>query len=784
MRVYVTNKGAFLCLIICFLSFSLSWGQTVLKGTVIDSASHETVIGAIIKSDSTNAVSDVNGNYTLKLSKGTHTLTFSCLTYRDKKVTITAAGDTMTYNVSLGSEAQHMEAIVVSASMYEKNISEEDVSMSVMKGQTIENTGINVVDEAVNNIPGVTVIDNQANIRGGSGWAYGAGSRVLIMVDGMPELTPDASNTIWDFLPIEQVRQIEVIKGASSVLYGSSALNGVINMLTEWPGSKPTTDITFHEGVYLNPQLDTSDIWWRGKQQPRYDGFSFMHSQKINQFDLVVSGKLYSEQSFLQGQYDQRARIGFSTRYRFKNIPGLSIGVKSNYMIQNASTYLVWANDSNGIMAPLGGTSGPNTTNVYSLFKRANVDPFISYVAADGSKLLFQGRYFLSDNIDYGSNKGSVATSYYYELQYQRDFGHHFIATFGLSSIKDIVTAQLYGNHNSYTDAGYMQVDKKICNRLSLSGGLRYETYTIDDNSAKNSPLVYRFGANYRIATYTTVRASYGEGYRFPSIAEKFINSSVGPVNIYPNPDLQPETGYSAEVGVSQGMKIGNWMGYVDLALFYTKYTNLIDFSFGIWPPPGKPPYLLYLGFKSTNVEDARIPGTELTYTATGKIGKVQTVVDAGITYINPINVTQQDSVNKYESAHPNLTQSQKDSLAQTEILNYRSLVTAKLGFEATYKKFALGGNIRYNSFMANVDKIFIGEDPTIPNTEVIPGIKEFRQKHDKGDYIIDAHLAYQASDAVKVSFIIKNLLNRLYMVRPGLMGPPCTVNLQCTIRF
>jgi iron complex outermembrane receptor protein len=374
-------------------------------------------------------------------------------------------------------------------------------------------------------------------------------------------------------------------------------------------------------------------------------------------------------------------------------------------------------------------------------------------------------------------------------LSYQKYFKYHFTLSAGLVESKDVVIAQLYGDHNSINQAAYMQLEKKIGN-LDLTAGVRKESNVIDDTSKEKSPIVFRAGANYKIGKATYLRASYGEGYRFPSIAEKYINSSVGPVSIFPDPELKPETGYSSEIGINQGVKLGTWTGSVDVAGFLTEYQNLIDFSFGLWLPPNPTPAQLaneapFLGFKSINVEQAQIYGTEITLAGEGKIGPVLVRFFGGVTAIDPINLAQRDTVNKYESEHSNLTGTQRDSLQKTEILNYRSLYTAKLGFEATYNRFTLGGNVRYNSFMVNVDGVFVGNDPPyIVNTELIPGIKEFREAHDKGDYIIDSHIAYQATDAVKISFIVKNLLNRTYMVRPGLLGPPENFAIQLNIRI
>lgn len=774
--------------IILFFISNCSLAQSSLKGTIKDSTSQEPLIGVVVTVDSNlNATTDLNGHYKINISNGKHTVTYTYITYQTKTIKVNSSGTDITENIVMGAMSQGLQTTVVSASLYGKNIAEENVSMQVLKGQKLQDIGIKEVDEGMDYVPGVQVVDQQVNIRGGSGWTYGAGSRVLLLVDGLPELTPDACDVIWDFLPIEQIQQIEVIKGASSVLYGSGALDGVVNVRTAWPTSTPVTTIGTYQGVYADPSIPGA-VWWQGIQQPYFNGLNFMHSQKFGQFDLILSGNLQNEVSYEEGANDQRARISMSARYRFKHIEGLMVGLKTNYMYQNNATYLGWQNDSTGILKPLGGDTGKNSTLINAVFRRLVIDPFINYYTPGGSRITFQARYFLSSNVDYGTDKGSIAQSYYYELQYQKKFRHDITLTVGAVESKDLVNAELYGSRTEYNQAGYLQAEKKLLHdKLSLTGGLRYEMVTVDSDK-EHSPVVFRAGANYKLAQYTYLRASYGEGYRFPSIAEKYINTVVGPLTIFPNPSVQPETGYSSEIGINQGVKMGSWMGYLDLALFETQYKNLIDFEFGFWPPPGTPiqdqHYLRWLGFQSVNVENALIYGADISYTAEGKILGLPARFMLGFTPVNPINLDQRDTVNKYEASHPGLTSSQKDSLSKTEILNYRSLYTAKFAFEISYKKLTYGFDLRYNSYMVNMDGIFIGSNPEFPGIEAVPGVEEFREAHDKGDCIVDMHLAYQTSDAVKLSFIVKNLFNTAYMIRPALLGPPQNFTIQLNIRI
>ncbi len=71
--------------------------------------------------------------------------------------------------------------------------------------------------------PGVTILDEEPQIRGGSGFTFGVGAKVGVFIDDLPIITGDAGKPDWALIPVENIKQIEVVKGASSVLSGASA---------------------------------------------------------------------------------------------------------------------------------------------------------------------------------------------------------------------------------------------------------------------------------------------------------------------------------------------------------------------------------------------------------------------------------------------------------------------------------------------------------------------------------------------------------------------------------
>ena len=92
-----------------------------------------------------------------------------------------------------------------------------------------------------------------------------------------------------------------------------------------------------------------------------------------------------------------------------------------------------------------------------------------------------------------------------------------------------------------------------------------------------------RAGLNCQLADYSFLCASFGQGYRNPSVVEKYLRKDIGGVGVYPNENIRAEKGFNAELGFKQGYKLGNLQGMLDVAGFYTEYKDMIEFQFGLF---------------------------------------------------------------------------------------------------------------------------------------------------------------------------------------------------------
>jgi len=391
--------------------------KATLKGKMTSEDNGTTLPFANVIIGDSGTTTDFDGNYEIQLDAGTYNVTYEYigLTAKTEEVTL-SSGEVKELSVSLSESAELLEQVVVTGTKSGVKIGESTVSIAVVKPDLLNNTNSDS-DEIVQKVPGVTVIDGQANIRGGSGYSYGAGSRVLLLVDDLPFLAGDAGFPNWSDIPIENAGQIEVLKGAASSLYGSSAMNGIINFKTAYPTSESYTRISLYNTNYFPPrkesiinnegnEVELDRQWWDNDdsrrnvlieedsttlKKPGNRGIQFAHREKFGKFDLVLGGVFYDNHGFRQFERDDKIRLNFNTRYRITD--RFSIGVNGNINRGSSTSYFLWQNPNEGSYASFSriegeageildafGLNGFSTTTSSKTF-RYNIDPFLANIS-------------------------------------------------------------------------------------------------------------------------------------------------------------------------------------------------------------------------------------------------------------------------------------------------------------------------------------------------------------------------------------------------------------------
>ena len=563
-------------MLLLFLVPCRAQDAVTITGRVTDSLTGDPLIGAAILTGETGGtITDIRGWYRLRVTGQAVRLTFQYLGYETETHTLqNIREDSLRLDIRMRRSVTALDEIVVSAGKYEQRLSDVMVSMDIIKPERIHSTAATNLEAILKQTPGVEVLDGQPAIRGGSGYSYGAGSRVMVLVDGLPILTGDVGDVKWDYLPLEIIQQVEIIKGASSVLYGSSALNGIINIRTRYPLDVPRTEVNLLSGIYMKPARKEL-VWW--DSPPFFAGADFSHLRKIGNLDLVLGGNYFKDTGYREDDYVSRGRLDVGLKRRSKGHAGLSYGINMSGMLTDLSDFLIWRDSHSGAWRQ-------NPLSVSALQgNRYNLDPYLEYRGKSLGLHSLKTRFFhVGNDFPDAPDKNNRSGMFYGEYRYHRNFAGKIDATAGAAGTWTRATAALYGDHDAQNQAVFAQVEGSLPADLKATLGLRLERYVLDGESEYSTP-VFRAGLNWKILDHTFLRASMGQGYRFPSVAEKYTATNVGSLRIFPNPGLVSETGWSSEVGLKQGLKVGHWQGYFDLSAFLSEYHDMIEFVFDIY---------------------------------------------------------------------------------------------------------------------------------------------------------------------------------------------------------
>ena len=416
---------------------------------------------------------NLKGEYRITdLPPGVHTLVFSMVGYQR----LTRAGcdrgsregdDRRTS--TCGPSPVQIDQVVVTASRRAQSLEEVPVSISVLDAAEIRERNALVLDDALRYIPGVNMTGFQVNIRGSSGYNRGAGSRVLLLLDGIPFITGDTGELNFETIPVGQVDRIEVVKGASSALYGSNALGGVINVITKEIPERPSTQVRFFAGTYDQP----SHAAWKWTDKQRfYNGQSVSHAYRSG--DLGVG-------LFVSRQFDDGYR-----RNDYRRRYNIYAKIKEDYEKQSSLTMTFGLAVSVRRTVPLLAQSGfrddirrlPRRTTISS---RSGISRRAQYTTLIGENAQLTHRLMWFHN-DWGfetrsgiGRAESVADDIRYESVATIMPSEMHTVTAGLDANLDMIGGDVVGGRTIWGFALFGQDEMKLAAPLTMTFGARYD---------------------------------------------------------------------------------------------------------------------------------------------------------------------------------------------------------------------------------------------------------------------------------------------------------------------
>lgn len=388
---------------------------------------------------------------------------------------------------------------------------------------------------------------------------------MLVLIDGHPQYAGLMGHSLADVYQSYIAERVEVVRGPASVLYGTNAMGGVINIIT----NKAAED-----GVVTNVDLGYGS----------YNSFTSQlnSSYKKDKFSANIAGSYNSTDGHRENmefeQYGGMAKVG----YEFTNI--WSITADMNVTHYNAS-------NPGTIYAPI----NDNDSRITRLMGSLSLDN--NYGKSSGSLKLFYnwGEHNINDgyyddggdplNYIFSSNDDMIGASLFQSISlfegnrltvgadYQRFGGKAYNIYDDGTEDYEIVDA------SEYTLAGYVDFRQSLGDIVTLDAGARY-----DSNSASGDHIIPQFGASIYPNNSGVIKLIASRGFRNPTIKEMYMFVSQ-------NPDLEPESLWNYEISWKSHL-FDNRLGY-EVNLFYIEGENMIE--------------TLYVDGKMTNINTGEI---------------------------------------------------------------------------------------------------------------------------------------------------------------------------------
>ncbi len=712
----------------------------VITGNVVDISDNKPVVGASARLIGTaiGGISDKKGNFLIKnVTRGTYVLLITYVGYESKKVRIDLTKenirDTIFLKIELKESSFKTDEIVISANKKVQAVQDVPISLSLIDAKDILQRNIVQFDEALKYVPGIQLMNQNISIRGSSGFAFGLGSRVTMLVNGFPMLSGDNGDIKFDIIPATEIQRIEILKGAGSALYGTGAIGGVVNIIPREPTKKPSIFLKAYSGIFTLPVYKQ---WQYRETLPFRSGTILSYSQSFGNFGGLVSGQYYRDEGFYD--YGDETRYNFFGNFGYKINDGITISVLTNYASDNSTDWVYWNSLDSATRPPTSTDKNIRiNSNKFMLAtqgKFISSSKFFSTVKLSYYRTAFANTY-PENNIDY---RQSVANAWYAESQFVNNLSARTNLTYGLTFNWNTVQSATYGKHQQYITALYTQAELSQINNLITTVGLRFDNEKTIGSGA-NYVLSPKIGFNYALTGQTHLRLSAGKGFRAPTIAEKFASLQFRGFEVVPNLDLKPETSWSAELGTNSDMDFKSFALNIDGAIFYNNMNNLIEATFDNTLPNNP--------IKFQNITKAEIYGLELI---------LKTIFfhlisfNTSVTLMNPVD------------------------LSLNETLKYRSKILWYNNISIPFKYFELQADYRYISKVVNVDEALALQmkdyDARVPIN------------------IVDLRILFNSNNLaglpIKIGINAKNLLNYYYTEIPGNLGATREISLQFEGRF
>ena len=522
-----------------------------------------TLENATIKLSSTPVIKSNNKGYFIfnDIKKGTQQLTISYTGYADFDTLIDVEND-IVLNVFLEETKTALdEVILVSSSRTNSRIEDLPTKIEVLGAEELhEENQIKPgnIASILGDIAGIQIQQTTATSGSADLRIQGLqGKYTQILRDGMPLFGGFSGSFGILQIPPLDLQQIELIKGASSTLYGGGAIAGMVNLISKKPKlNKPDRSITINTST-LKENNFTSFFSARNKKM----GYTF-YAGATSQKHIDVDGDGFSDVPNVKNIFVHPRWFIYG-----KNNSSLAIGYTFNYEERKGGDMNVLNNNADAThQFFIENKSNRNTVDV--VWEKQNKDN--SFFTAKAAANFFTR--------DINTNKFAIKANqalWYSELAYNKKLKkHNYVVgiNFNGEDFKNLTTASSYlPNETSNTIGLFAQDNWKFANKFTLQTGLRF-----DYHSTYNGFLLPRLSLMYKANNHVTMRVGAGLGYKTPALINSELDERQYPYIVGYSKDIKAEKSSGLNFDINYKTKVGDWELTFNQTFFYSNISSPI----------------------------------------------------------------------------------------------------------------------------------------------------------------------------------------------------------------
>jgi len=528
---FLLRLSTFIFFILPFSGLLAAGGNGNISGTVRSSATGDPLPGTNILLQGTllGAASDLGGEFRIQnVPPGDYTVEVLNIGYQAIEQQLTLYPDSVvTLDIRLKAKAIRSPEIVVTGSRRAMRKIDSPVTITTISAEDVAFRNPATVEDILPYESGVQMLDGQVSMRGSSGYARGAGSRVVVLVDGFPAMSYDNGTIYWDAVPAQNIERIEILKGPGSALYGSSAMGGVVNIITKLLDPGKHTNVSFGGGIYSKPS-DKFQVW--SDRPMLMEEWRASHSRSFGELSVALAVGRHSSTGYHEnGWYD---RSILNTEFDYTISQNRLIRSRVYLILDKHGSFTEWKSPFQPYHTPSNTNADEITTH------KLQWSTQYSCIRSPAQSRLLRLNIFDTrfDNDLYNNTTFSQSRTVNPEFQINLRPGRRHYISSGLDLKLHNVTADIWGNHKGLEAAAYFQDEVTLASFLNVTLGARWDLNRVDDNDYSNQ-LNPKIGAALDITKHLVLRSSLGRAYRAPSMAEMFIDARQYIFTVKPNPD-------------------------------------------------------------------------------------------------------------------------------------------------------------------------------------------------------------------------------------------------------